>query len=45
MGASIRRTADGPAATDMMRGALTSTAGTLGFLLRLCLRRAPARNA
>ena len=40
MGASTHRTAGGPAATDMMRGALTSTAGTLGFLLVLCF--APA---
>jgi hypothetical protein len=37
---STHRTAGGRAATDMLRGALTSTAGTLGFMLVLCF--APA---
>ncbi|MEV7026135.1 hypothetical protein [Kitasatospora sp. NPDC093558] len=40
MGTSVHRTAGAPAAVDMMRGALTSAAGTLAFLLVLCL--APA---
>jgi hypothetical protein len=37
---STHRTAGGRAATDMLRGALSSTAGTLGFMLVLCF--APA---
>ncbi|WP_416981852.1 hypothetical protein [Streptomyces sp. T028] len=36
MGPSIHRTAGAAAAADLMRGALTSVAGTLGFLLVLC---------
>ncbi|MEU1179879.1 hypothetical protein ABZ464_19915 [Streptomyces sp. NPDC005820] len=35
MGPSIHRTAGAAAAADLMRGALTSVAGTLGFLLVL----------
>ncbi|WP_435271367.1 hypothetical protein [Streptomyces sp. 1222.5] len=36
MGSSVHRAAGAPAATDLMRGALSSAAGTLGFLLVLC---------
>ncbi|MFD8087956.1 hypothetical protein ACFV4F_40435 [Kitasatospora sp. NPDC059722] len=41
MGTSVHRTAGAAAAVDMMRGALTSAAGTLAFLLVLCT--APTR--
>ncbi|TQF03080.1 hypothetical protein E6W39_13480 [Kitasatospora acidiphila] len=41
MGTSVHRTAGAPAAQEMMRGALTSAAGTLGFLLVLCFAPVP----
>ncbi|MGF1428372.1 hypothetical protein [Kitasatospora sp. LaBMicrA B282] len=41
MGTSVHRTAGPRAAADLMRGALTSAAGTLGFLLVLCFAPVP----
>ncbi|WP_329587277.1 hypothetical protein OG500_37865 [Kitasatospora sp. NBC_01250] len=41
MGTSVHRTAGAPAAAELMRGALTSAAGTLGFQLVLCFAPVP----